>query len=328
MQICVRAVGLNFADVFAVLGLYSPAGSPPFTPGFEVSGIIQAVGDDVRQFQVGERVFAVTRFGAYTTVLNVHEDYVYHMKPNWTFAEAAAWPCQALTAWYALCILGGLNKGACGLLSSPEKRVVVHSAASGIGLMLVELIRYIGGEIIATVGNKDKIPILLQRGIPANRIIVRGTDDIDGFEKTVRARLRGQGVDVIIDPVMGSYFHQGWKLLNRGGRYIVMGSSSLMPPTSLSFRNLWSVMALGWHYWRRPKLDLIAAMNHNKTASAFNLGLLFDCSQLIKSGFNELNDADIRRPFVAHMFSFDQVHNALHEFQAGRTIGKLVLLVN
>lgn len=340
VQISVHAIGLNFADVFAVLGLYSAAGNPPFTPGFELSGVVQAVGDDVTEFQVGDRVFALTRFGAYSTVLQIHRDYVYPLHHDWTFAEGAAWPCQALTAWYALCVLGGLNKGACRLLTSAQKRVIVHSAAGGVGLALVELIRHIGGDVIATIGDASKASILLKRGVPASRIVVRNGDDADAFEKTVRQILKEQqhqgeeqhgtnGVDVVIDPIMGPYFQAGWKLLNRGGRYIVMGSASLMPSTALvGFRNFKSLTTLVWRYLRRPKLDLIAAIDQNKTVSAFNLGRLFDCSELVKIGFDELSQVDIRKPFIGRTFAFDDVHEALRTFQSGTTVGKIVLLVD
>lgn len=328
VRISIRAIGLNFADVFAVLGLYALAGQPPFTPGFEVSGIVQAVGSAVTSVQVGDRVFAVTRFGAYTTGLNIHEDYVSLLRDDWSFSEGAAWPCQALTAWYALCVLGGLNKGACRMLTSPHKRVVVHSAAGGVGLMLLELVRHIGGEVVATIGHRDKIPTLLERGVPSDRIIVRGTDDIDGFEKTVRKRLDGEGVDVVIDPVMGNYFDEGWRLLNRGGRYIVMGSSSMMPSGSLGMRYLGTLASLAWRYIRRPKLDLLAAMNQNRSVAAFNIGALFDRTDLLQNGFDELNQIDMRRPLIGRTFGFADMRDALRFFQSGLTVGKTVVLVD
>lgn len=323
-----RAIGLNFADVFAVLGLYSLAGSTPLTPGFEVSGVVEQVGRRVTTHRVGDRVFALTRFGGYTTVINVGEAFVHAIPNGWSFGEAAAWPCQAMTAWYALCILGGLNRGACRLLTSASKRVVVHSAAGGVGLHLVELVRHIGGEVIATVGSADKIDVLLARGVPRTRILVRGSDDCDGFERAVRQRMRqGEGVDVVIDPVMGHYFQPGWRLLNRGGRYIVMGSASLMPTGQVSMWNVRSMATLAWRYLCRPRLDLLAAINQNRSVSAFNMGALFDCADVMNSGFDELSQMDMKPPFIGRSFSFDDAHEALHLFRSGSTVGKLVLLV-
>lgn len=290
--------------------------------------MVQAVGSKVTSVQTGDRVFAVTRFGAYTTALNIHEDYVYKLHDDWTFSEGAAWPCQALTAWYALCVLGGLNQGACRMLTSPHKRVVVHSAAGGVGLMLLELVRHIGGEVVATVGHADKVPILKERGVSPDRIIVRGVDDIDGFEKTVRKRLAGEGVDVVIDPVMGPYFDQGWRLLNRGGRYIVMGSSSMMPNGSLGMRYLGTLASLAWRYIRRPKLDLLAAINQNRSVAAFNIGALFDRTDLLRSGFDELDQIDMRRPLIGRTFGFADMQEALRFFQTGLSVGKLVVLVD
>lgn len=326
--VSVRAIGMNFADVYGVLGLYSSAGQPPYTPGFEICGVIHAIAEDVTEFKVGDKVFGLTKFGAYTTAISIHQDYIRHLPSDWSFEQGAAWSAQAITAWYALSVLGGISKNNSRVLTSPAKRVLVHSAAGGVGLLLVELIRHMGGEIIATVGHPDKIEILRQRGVAPERIIVRNVDDADdGFEETVRKRIGdgNGGVDVVIDSVMGPYFNPGWNLLNRGGRYIVMGAASLMPSTSLSLGNIGTIFRLMWGYLRRPKLDLVGTINENKTVSGFNIGMLFDCKDLLKNGFSDLFEMDLPAPFVSRTFAFDDAKDALREFQKGRSVGKLVI---
>lgn len=321
--------------MFAVLGLYPISRKSPFTPGFEISGIVHAVGSNVHTYQVGDRVCGLSRFGGYATILNLHQDYVYPMESGWSFEEAAAYPCQALTAWYALCILGGLNKGACRILTSPDKRVLIHSAAGGVGLMLIDLIRYIGGDVIATVGHEDKIPILRQRGVPRNRIIVRGRDDAAGFEEAVRRRLgtynegyRQNGcVDLVIDPVMGRYFNEGWRLLNRGGRYVVMGKASLMPTRTPNKKLVRALFSSLWRRIRRPKADVLASINQYRSVATFNMGDMFDSSDIIQQGFEELSQMGLERPFIARSFAFNDVHEALHTLRTGQVLGRAVLLV-
>lgn len=125
---------MNFADCFALLGLYDLAGQPPFTPGFEVSGVIDAVGNEVADFRPGHRVWAIRRFGCYATAVNIDGEYVRRIPDGWTFAEGAAYPVQAFTAWYALCELGGMPsvvEGSAGLLTSERRAVLIHSAAGG-----------------------------------------------------------------------------------------------------------------------------------------------------------------------------------------------------
>lgn len=340
--VSVRAIGLNFADVYGVLGLYSAAGDPPYTPGFEVSGVIAAMGPGVPStFQVGDRVLGLTLFGGYTTAICLDHRYLYPLPADWTFEQGAAWPAQALTAWYALCIQGAISKTYVHPLTSPKKRVLIHSAAGGVGLMLIQLVHKLGGQVVATIGSASKIPVLQERGIDPKLIIVRGVDDKElGFERTVRKRLsssdgkeddgndESQGVDVVIDSILGPYFKPGWNLLNRGGRYITIGAATMMPSTSLSISNLLSLFTMGWKFLSRPKLDLLNAINENKTESGFNLAFLFDCIDLFHTGFEQLTDIGQEAPFVSKTYLFDDgCKQALRDFQTGRSVGKLIIVV-
>lgn len=325
-----HAIGINYADIFAVLGVYSVKNLGPFTPGFEISGTIQAIGSNVYGYEVGDHVMALTRYGGYATVVNLNESFVHPMESNWSFAEAAAWPCQALTAWYALSVLAGLNKGACRMQASPNKRVVVHSSAGAVGLLLVDLIRYIGGEVIATVAHAQQVPLLLQRGVPRDHVIVRGHEDVAGFEKTVRRRLNlnsNDGVDAVIDPVMGRYFHEGRRLLLRGGRYVIMGTASLMPSKPTVKRSVRSILMAPLRYFRRSKNDPVVSMKQHKNVCKFDMGRMFECPDVLKGGFEELSDMGMHRPFISRSFAFDDVHAALLSFRAAQTGGKTVLIV-
>jgi synaptic vesicle membrane protein VAT-1 len=126
----VEAVGLNFADIFACQGLYSATPSGAFPPGLECAGTLEALGpqrpgDPLSTLAVGDRVAVLTRFGGYASALNFDLRYAVPFPAAWSSAEAAAWPVQALTAWYGLLPLGGLRKGQC---------VLVQSAAGGVGM--------------------------------------------------------------------------------------------------------------------------------------------------------------------------------------------------
>src|SRR5215510_2175281 len=116
-RIAVRAVGLNFADLAATLGLYSATPQGSFIPGLEFAGVIEASGPvspaarNTHNFRVGDRVAGVTRFGGYATAVNAGLDYLWPMREDWSFAEAAAFPVQALTAWYGLIHKGAVRRG-------------------------------------------------------------------------------------------------------------------------------------------------------------------------------------------------------------------------
>jgi len=120
VSVAVRAIGLNFADVFAIWGLYGATPEGAFTPGLEYAGHITAVGDGVTGVSVGDAVMGVTRFGAYTTALNIDERYVLPLPKGWTMAEGAAYLVQVLTAYYGLVNLGQLHASPASWVPTPS----------------------------------------------------------------------------------------------------------------------------------------------------------------------------------------------------------------
>jgi len=116
----VKAVGLNFADVFALVGLYSATPKGSFIPGLEFSGNILKIGKSITNFKVGDKVMGVTRFGGYASHLNIDTSYIYYLPKNWSYSEGAGFIAQALTAYYALIPLGNIQEGS---------TVLIHSAA-------------------------------------------------------------------------------------------------------------------------------------------------------------------------------------------------------
>ncbi|MEM1358293.1 MAG: alcohol dehydrogenase catalytic domain-containing protein, partial [Bacteroidota bacterium] len=155
VSVAVRAIGLNFADVFAIWGLYGATPSGIFTPGLEYAGYVTAVGEEITGLQVGDAVMGVTRFGAYTTALNIDHRYVLPLPTDWSLAEGAAYLVQALTAYYGLVNLGQLAYG---------QTVLIHSAAGGVGTFAGRIARQLGAYTIGTVGNASKIPYLQREG--------------------------------------------------------------------------------------------------------------------------------------------------------------------
>ncbi|MCK5705253.1 MAG: alcohol dehydrogenase catalytic domain-containing protein, partial [Cyclobacteriaceae bacterium] len=125
VQIEVKAIGFNFADIFAMFGLYGATPTGSFIPGLEFSGVIAKTGKDAKGLKVGDMVMGVTRFGGYTSHLNIDPKYVIPVPVTWNFEEGAAYLVQVLTAYYALIELGNIKKGA---------TVLVQSAAGGVGI--------------------------------------------------------------------------------------------------------------------------------------------------------------------------------------------------
>ncbi|HYC84585.1 MAG TPA: alcohol dehydrogenase catalytic domain-containing protein, partial [Chryseosolibacter sp.] len=145
----VRAVGLNYADVFAVMGLYSATPRGTFTPGLEFAGEVLETASPL--FRRGDRVMGVTRFGGYTSHIVADPDYLMPLPAGWTFQEGAAFPVQTLTAYYAMKTLGDIR---------PGQTVLIHSAAGGVGLQANRIAKKFSAYTIGVVGNPQKLPVL------------------------------------------------------------------------------------------------------------------------------------------------------------------------
>jgi alcohol dehydrogenase len=256
VQIRVKAIGLNFADVFAILGLYSATPEGSFIPGLEYSGEIIAKGSEVVDLEIGDRVMGVTRFGAYTSHINIDEDYASKIPENWTFEEGASFLVQALTAYYGLFHLGNLKKG---------DTVLIHSAAGGVGLLANRMAQKIGAFTIGTIGSAAKIDLLKKEGY--QKYIVRSQH----FKKDLEQALEGRELNLIMECIGGKIFKIGYDMLAAQGRVINYGSARYGDN-----RNSPNWPRLAWLYLTRPKIDPQKMIESNKGILGFNLIWLYD----------------------------------------------------
>ncbi len=315
VRLRVTAIGVNFADVFACLGLYSATPRGRFIPGLECAGTVEAIGPATptsAPVAVGDRVMALTRFGAYASALNVDTRYVRAIPAGWTLAEAAAFPVQALTAWYGLVRLGRAGAG---------QVLLVHSLAGGVGLHALNLARRIGATVIGTVGDAHKRDWLVrERHVAADAVIVR---DRRRFGKQIDDALRAAGagsVDLVFDAVLGPFFRPAYDRLAAEGRYIVYGAADFMPSGS---RPNW--LRLAPRYVRRPTLDPLGMIASNRCVAGFNLIWLWDRIDRLAEGFDEVRALAPEPPQIGTRFPFSEAPRAMRALQSGRTIGKVIL---
>lgn len=333
-RVAVKAVGLNFADLFALQGLYSATPSGAFTPGLEFSGVIEEIAGPAENptavvtdsgtsgvtahrkhvYKPGDRVMGAIRFGAYAERLNADVRYFRHIPAGWDFAQGAALPAQGLTAYYALRELGNLK---------PGQLVLIHSVAGGVGLLALEMVRGMGGLAVGTIGTADKISFLREKADMApEEILVR---DRKRFPAQLDAALKFQnrvGFDLVLDAVAGEYFQPAFDRLSAAGRLILFGSATMMTHASRP-----NYLTLAWRYLRRPRLDPIEMISANKSFMAFNLIWLWDCIDELTRLYDEMLELNLQPPHVGRRFAFEDAHEALKYFQSGRSIGKVVLEV-
>lgn len=316
-RIRVEAIGLNFADIFACQGLYSATPSGSFVPGLECAGVIESLGSDAQSvsgLRPGDRVIALTRFGAYATALNVGVEYLHRVPDGWTMEQAAAWAVQGLTAWYGLVALGNVQR---------NDVVLVQSAAGGVGLLALDILGALGARPIAVVGRGDKRDFLVtQRGVPAASVIVRDAKSFGAQIEAATAALGADGLDCVLDAVLGPTFRPAFDRLRPEGRYVLYGAADFMSHASRP-----NYLALGWRYLRRPRLDPLAMISANRSLMAFNLIWLWEHAERLPEGYAALERLLPRPPHVGASFPFKEAHDAMRLLQSGTTIGKVVLTV-
>jgi alcohol dehydrogenase len=307
VQIKVRAIGLNFADIFAIWGLYSATPEGAFIPGLEFAGEIVGLGKKVKDFLIGEKVMGVIRFGAYANFLNIDSRYIRKLPPMWSLKEGASFLVQVLTAYYALHELGNLQE---------NQRVLIHSGAGGVGLLANRIAKKSNAYTIASVGSTAKVDFLNNEGY--DKVIVRSTN----FSKDLKNSLSGERLDLILECIGGRILKESFEQLSPEGRMIVYGAAQFT-----SKGNRPNYLKLVWNYLRRPKIDPMTLPETNRSIMGFNLIWLYNNAEKMDRILNEIEKLNLASPHIGHEFEFDDLKSAIQMFRSGKTIGKVVINV-
>lgn len=301
----VKSIGLNFADIFAIQGLYKAAPKMNFIPGLEYSGIITKTGKLVRNLEPGNRIMGVTRFGGYSSHINIDRRYVYKLPDDWTLEEGAGFLVHVLTAYYGMVYLGGLETGS---------TVLIHSAAGGVGIWANRIAKKYSAFTIGTIGNPGKMDFCKKEG--CNKVIVRSDD----FEDDLRRALNGRDLNLVMDCIGGKIFKTGYRMLAPQGRIVAYGSARYASPGSKP-----NFLKMALTYWRRPKIDPQTIINYNKAIMGFNLIYLYEKTELMGKLLEEISRLNLPKPVIGHSFEFERIHEAIYFFQRGNNIGKVVV---
>lgn len=310
----VARVGVNFADCIARMGLYKSAREFegwPLTPGFEVAGHVVKTGDGVDGLEAGSRVMALTLFHGYATRVCVPASQVRVVPDDWSLSEAASFPTVFLTAWYALHELGAMASG---------KRVLVHSAAGGVGQALVQLARHAGGEVVGVVGASHKREVVAGYGVP---VIDKSTQDL----WSEAGRLSPEGYDIIPDANGYTTLRRSYEHLAPSGRLIVYGFHGMFRPDRKGRGRVnWPAMIAAW--LKTPRFSPLDMTASNRSVMGFNLSFMAEHQTLLSQGFDQLTEWAVSgaiRPLPVTEYPFEEVAGAHRDLESGQTTGKLVL---
>ena len=307
-QVLVRtaAIGLNFADLFVRAGAYPGTPRPPFVPGMEISGTVEAIGKGVEDLTPGQRVVAVPIFGGHAQTVLAPAARVFPLPDGVDLIEAAAIPVAFLTAWYA-----------CARAEVAAKdRVVVTAAAGGVGTALLQLLAGRGATTLALVGSATKGKLCLDLGASE-----AGLYDAAG---DLLARTFGGRADIVIDAIGGRLFRLLWRRLDSGGRYVLYGFSAAAGERGLArLKAARELVAMGL-------LSPFQLVQPCRTLIGFNLSLLPERTAELRRGAREILESWREgriRPVLGPRFPFERLPEG-HRALAGRgTTGKVIVTV-
>ena len=309
------SIGVNFADCVVRMGLYPSATEYvgwPITPGFEFSGLIEQVapGPNPRELRVGDAVLGVVRFGAYATELSAPLDQLFRVPAGVSLEQAGAIPVAALTAYYAMVQQGGAHRG---------QTVLIHSAAGGVGSLLVQMGKLLGCKVVGIVGAPHKKAAVEALG--ADVVIDKSAE-----EPFARARADCRaGFDLVFDANGVETLRSSYAALRPTGRLVIYGAHSML--TRGSGRPNW--LKLAWDFIRTPRFDPLRLTNENKSIMAFNLSYLFEQKAQLQQAFEQICGwyaSGQLIPTQLRPYPFSAVQQAQAELQSGKTVGKLTLL--
>jgi len=209
VRIAIKAAGVSFVDVLTAAGKYQVQPPLPFVPGSECAGVIEAVGEHVRNLQVGDRVVGSGWGGMFANLVNLPEVAVRKMPDALSFEEAAVFPVSYATAWHALADRAGLQSG---------ETLLVLGAAGATGYAAIQIGKYLGARVIGSASSEEKRTLALAGGADS-AIDARA----ENWREAVKAANDGEGVDVVFDPVGGEATDPAFRSLGWNGRHLVVG---------------------------------------------------------------------------------------------------------
>ena len=288
----IKAAGVNFIDVYYREGRY-PA-SRPFTVGQEGAGVINAIGSDINNLKVGDRVAYTGVLGSYAEYAAVPADRLVKIPDDLNFDHAAAAMLQGMTAHYLSHSTYPIKQG---------DTVLIHAAAGGVGLLLVQMAKHLGARVIGTAGSEEKASLARDAG--ADEVIIYTTQD---FETETKRITDGKGFDVVYDGVGKTTFEKDLNVLRPRGYLILYGASSgAVPPVDPMVLN-----KKGSIYLTRPSLHhYIHTREELEKRSSDALGM-------IARGALKLR--------IHKTYSLAEAATAHRDLEGRKTTGKLLLI--
>jgi NADPH2:quinone reductase len=288
--VSVEAGGLNFADVLTASGGYPGLPKPPLVAGREFAGVIQSG---------GERVMGYTQWGAFAELVAMRPDLLWSVPARWTVIEAAAFPVNFFTAYFAYWKAGLTEPSA----NRSPGRVLIHAVAGGVGTAAVQIGKLLGVEMYGTSSSDEKLAKARKLGLD-HGINYKQQD----YEEAVREMTRGEGVDAVFEMLGGEHVAKSVRCLSDFGRVITYGAAT-GKPAQLDPRILYAKGTSVHGLW-------LTQLSKNR--------------EVMQAAWKQLStwiNDDKLHPVVGHTFPLESARDAYQLLLEGKNYGKVVLRI-
>ncbi|XP_056404009.1 synaptic vesicle membrane protein VAT-1 homolog [Hyla sarda] len=304
----VRACGLNFSDLLARQGVCDRLPSMPVSLGMECAGIVEELGEDVTDRQVGDKVMVFCRYGLWQELVTVPASRTFIMPEGMSFEEGAAFLVNYITAYMIIFHFGNLR---------PKQSILIHMAAGGVGNAAIQLCKTVKDVTIFGTASASKHEALKESGV-THLIDYRTSDYVDEVRK-----ISPKGVDIVLDPLGGSDTCKGYNLLKPMGRLVIYGAANLLTGQKKN------IMALAKSWWNQFSINAMQLIGANKAVCGYLLGRLDEETELLGEVVATLLDLYKQgqiKPKIDSVYPFEQVGDAMRQMQEKKNIGKVILV--
>ena len=299
VRVRVHAAGLNRADIFQRRGHYpAPPGYPTNIPGLEFAGEVESIGQEVRTWKIGDRVFGITGGGAQAEFVVVPESNLARIPAELDWVQAGAMPEVFITAHDALFTRANLQLG---------ERALIHAAASGVGTAAIQVAHAVGAMVYGTSRTADKLERLHELNLGLDQSVAVGGEPAN-FVEAVQTWTNGAGVDVIIDLVGGNYFAPNLEALASRGRLICVGTTA------------GAESEIGLGLLMRKRATIIGTMLRGRSIEE-----KAEATRRFASSVLPLVSRGAIRPIIDRVYPANEIRDAHARMESNASFGKIVL---
>jgi NADPH2:quinone reductase len=304
-QVClrVRACGVNYPDALFIRDLYQVKWPRPFSPGGEVCGVVESLGEGVSGLSVGDLVVSRCGIGGMAQRLVQPARNCIRIPSDTQVEVAAGFLLTYATAYHGLVDRGGIG---------PGETLLVLGAAGGVGVAAIDVGRALGARVVAAVSSEEKAAFARGMGAQDSYVYpsaIEGTDAAKAVSAGFKTLVGDRGADVVFDPVGGAYSEAALRAIARGGRFLVVGFAAGIPRVPLNLTLLKACQIIG--------VDLRMFGEEDPERNAANARLLLG---MLAEGR--------LKPAVSEVFPLERAHEALERLPARRALGKMVVRID